>query len=40
MPIDPKCHAELIETLESTGLRYHALGVEGVLKAANSVYQV
>jgi len=37
MPIDPKRHAELIETLETTGLHYHALGVAGALKAASSV---
>jgi uncharacterized Zn-finger protein len=36
MPIDPKRHAELIETLETTGLHYHALGVAGALKAATS----
>ena len=37
MPIDPKRHAELIKTLETTGLHYHALGVAGARKATNSV---
>jgi len=37
MPIDPKRHSELIETLETAGLHYHALGVEGARKAATSV---
>ena len=36
MSIDPKRHAELIETLETTGLHYHALGVAGARKAATS----
>jgi hypothetical protein len=37
MLIDPKRHAELIATLETTGLHYHALGVAGARKAATSV---
>lgn len=36
MPIEPKRLAELLETLETTGRRYHALGVAGALKAAHS----
>ena len=37
MPLDPKRHAKLIESLETTGLQYHALGVAAALKAATSV---
>lgn len=39
MLIDPKPHAELIET-QRAGLHYHALGGAGALKAANSKYWV
>jgi hypothetical protein len=35
MPIDPKRLAKLIETLETTGLHYHALGLADAFKAAS-----
>jgi hypothetical protein len=40
MPIDPKRLAKLIETLETTGLHYQALGLADAFKAASGAHGV
>jgi hypothetical protein len=40
LPIDPERLAELIETLETTGLHYHALGLADAFKAASRAHGI
>jgi hypothetical protein len=40
MPIDPQRLAKLIETLETAGLHYHALGLADAVKATSGLQGV